>query len=156
MNIVLICMGHKMPVWINQGVEEYIRRLPSGFLRVVEIPLKKRSAKSDLARLRDEEGEKMLAALPVANARVLALDERGRQWNTRGLAEELDHWRRDGRDVALLVGGPEGLAPACLERAEAKWSLSALTLPHALARLIVVEQLYRAWSVLQGHPYHRD
>ncbi|MCA9052629.1 MAG: 23S rRNA (pseudouridine(1915)-N(3))-methyltransferase RlmH, partial [Planctomycetaceae bacterium] len=88
--------------------------------------------------------------------RVIALCVEGQRWSTPQLAERLDDWRLEGRDVAFLVGGPDGLSPACLERAELKWSLSPLTLPHGLVRVVVAEQLYRAWSILSGHPYHRE
>jgi 23S rRNA (pseudouridine1915-N3)-methyltransferase len=97
----------------------------------------------------------MLAALP-SGARVVALDEGGDPWRTRDLARRLEGWMRGGSDVALLVGGPDGLAPAVLERADERWCLSGLTLPHALVRVVVAESLYRAWSVLENHPYHRE
>ena len=97
----------------------------------------------------------MLDALP-RGAWVIALDEEGEAWNTRRLASEMQDWMRQGRDVALLVGGPDGLAPACRERAGQAWSLSPLTLPHALVRIVVAEQIYRAWSLNSNHPYHRD
>ncbi len=97
----------------------------------------------------------MLDALP-RGAWIIALDEGGEAWNTRRLASEMQAWIRQGRDVALLVGGPDGLAPACRERADRAWSLSPLTLPHALVRIVVAEQLYRAWSLNSNHPYHRD
>jgi 23S rRNA (pseudouridine1915-N3)-methyltransferase len=123
-------------------------------LRLVEIPAGKRGKGADIARITQQEGEKMLAALPKG-ARVVALDVKGRPWSTEVLSRELDAWRHDGRDVALLVGGPEGLAPECVARAEQRWSLSNLTLPHPLVRIVVAEQLYRAWSILHNHPYHR-
>ncbi|HEY5719007.1 MAG TPA: 23S rRNA (pseudouridine(1915)-N(3))-methyltransferase RlmH, partial [Gammaproteobacteria bacterium] len=99
--------------------------------------------------------ERMLAALPTG-ARVVALDVAGSAWDTPTLARQLERWRAGGSDVALLVGGADGLAPACLERAEQRWSLSPLTFPHMLVRVLVAEQLYRAWSLLSGHPYHRE
>ena len=96
----------------------------------------------------------MLAAVPPG-ATVIALDVRGKAWCTEGLATRLQEWLQGGRDIALLVGGPDGLADACLQRADLRWSLSALTLPHALVRVLLAEQLYRAWTVIKGHPYHR-
>lgn len=114
----------------------------------------KRTKAADTGRLIQQEGERMLGALPKG-ARVVALDVRGRPWSTQQLAGQLEAWMAGGRDVALLVGGPDGLAPECLERAEQTWSLSPLTLPHPLVRVVVAEQLYRAWSITQGHPYHR-
>ncbi len=155
MRISLIAVGTRMPAWVTQGYAEYARRLPADCaLRLVEIPAGKRGKGADIARITQQEGEKMLAALPK-RARVVALDVKGRPWSTEILSQELDAWRHDGRDVALLVGGPEGLAPECMARAEQRWSLSNLTLPHPLVRIVVAEQLYRAWSILHNHPYHR-
>lgn len=112
--------------------------------------------KSDSARVAVvREGERLLAHV-AASDRVVALDERGQSWSTRKLAEQLEGWRSDGRDVALLIGGPDGLSDGCLERAEQRWSLSALTFPHMLVRVLVAEQMYRAHSLLTNHPYHRD
>jgi 23S rRNA (pseudouridine1915-N3)-methyltransferase len=153
--IQLIAIGTRMPAWVSAGFLEYAKRMPPECpLEVVEIPLQKRGKGADIARLLRREGERMLAAIP-GGSRVLALDGRGRQWNTEELATELDRWLAGGRDLALLVGGPEGLAPACRQRAERLWSLSALTLPHPLVRVLVAEQIYRAWSIRSGHPYHR-
>jgi 23S rRNA (pseudouridine1915-N3)-methyltransferase len=155
MRISLIAVGTRMPDWVSQGYEEFARRLPADCsLQLVEIPAGKRSKGADLARIMQQEGERMLAALPKG-ARVVSLDVKGRPWSTEQLARELDAWRHDGRDVALLVGGPEGLAAECSARAEQRWSLSNLTLPHPLVRIVVAEQLYRAWSILHNHPYHR-
>lgn len=155
MNIHLIAVGERMPAWVQQGYAEYAKRLPPECaLRLIEIAPGRRSKGSDPARAIQEEGERMLAALPKG-ALVVALDERGREWSTLELAGQLRNWLQDGRDVALLVGGPDGLAPPCRSRAAQAWSLSRLTLPHPLVRIVVAEQLYRAWSVLQNHPYHR-
>jgi len=120
----------------------------------VEIPLQPRGKNPDIARLREAEGERMLRAAP-AGTRVIALDERGELLDTAAWSGALRQWLQDGRDVALLVGGPDGLAPACRARAESCWSLSRLTFPHPLVRVLVAEQLYRAWSLGAGHPYHR-
>jgi 23S rRNA (pseudouridine1915-N3)-methyltransferase len=155
MQISLIAVGTRMPAWVTQGYEEYARRLPSECsVKLVEIPAGKRSKGADLARIMRKEGEQTLAAVPKG-ARVVAMDVKGRAWSTEELARELERWQHDGRDVALLVGGPEGLAPECLNRAEQRWSLSNMTLPHPLVRIVVAEQLYRAWSILHNHPYHR-
>jgi len=156
MRIHLIAVGNRMPAWVEQGYNEYAKRLPSECsLELVEIAAGKRGKSADVARITEKEGQQMLAAIPKG-AYVLALDVTGRQWDTPQLAERLGDWLQGGRDVALLVGGPEGLAPACLERAEAKWSLSALTFPHPLVRVVLAEQLYRAWTILNNHPYHRQ
>lgn len=144
-----------MPGWVSDGYAEYTRRLPADCALILhEISPGKRGKGADLERVRREEGQRMLAAIP-RGARVIALEVGGRAWTTEQLATQLESWRGQGQDVALLVGGPEGLADACRARADLQWSLSPLTLPHPLVRVILAEQLYRAWSVLQGHPYHR-
>ncbi len=155
MRIHLIAVGTRMPAWVVQGYEEYARRLPAECaLHLVEIAAGKRGKNADIARVTRDEGERMLAAIPKG-ARVVALEVDGRAWSTEQVAEQLDGWRHAGGDLALLVGGPEGLAPACRAQAGQSWSLSPLTLPHPLVRILVAEQLYRAWSILQHHPYHR-
>lgn len=156
MNIHLIAVGTRMPAWVNDGYLEYARRMPRECaLRLVEVSPEKRGKKPDIARIRERECARLQAAVP-RGAGVLVLDERGRSWTTRELADRLAAWLGDGRDLALLVGGPDGLHPDCLNAANERWSLSPLTLPHPLVRVLVAEQLYRAWSLLQGHPYHRD
>jgi 23S rRNA (pseudouridine1915-N3)-methyltransferase len=155
MQIHLLAVGEKMPHWVREGFDEFARRLPPECaLRLVEIAPGRRGKGADLARAIRQEGERMLAALPKG-ARVVALEVEGRAWRTEQLAERLAGWLAGGQDLALLVGGPEGLAPACRARADERWSLSPLTLPHMLVRILIAEQLYRAWSILQGHPYHR-
>ncbi len=155
MLIHFICVGTRMPGWVESGYREYAKRLPAECaLRLREIPLGKRGKGMDLQRAVHDEGERMLTAVP-RDCLVLALDLGGRAWSTEQLAVQLDDWMASGRDLALLVGGPDGLAPNCLERADGRWSLSTLTLPHPLVRVMVAEQLYRAWSILRNHPYHR-
>lgn len=155
MRIHLIAIGQKMPRWVEQGYQEYAKRLPASCtLELIEIPMAQRGKNTDLRRAIDQEGKRQLAALP-ARATVVALDERGKPWSTRQLSDQLDDWLGSGDDVALLVGGPDGLAPECLARARQKWSLSPLTLPHPLVRVLLAEQIYRAWSLLNNHPYHR-
>ncbi len=156
MQLQLIAVGKQMPPWVQTGFTEYAKRLPSPWsLPLTEISRAERTKNADLPRLISAEGKQMLAAIPQGHY-VIALDVKGTSWSTEQLAEKLSHWQMDGvRGISFLVGGPEGLAPACLERADMHWSLSALTLPHPLVRVILAEQLYRAWSVLQGHPYHR-
>lgn len=156
MRIHLLAVGQKMPAWVAAGWDDFARRLPRDCaLQLVELAPGRRGPKADLARALRDEGERMLAAIPDG-ARVVALDVTGTAWDTPALARQLEAWRADGRDVALLVGGPEGLDPRCRARAETRWSLSALTLPHMLVRVVVAEALYRAWSVLSHHPYHRE
>lgn len=155
MRIHLLAVGERPDAWVEQGYREFARRLPPECaLRLTEVPAGRRTKGADVARLVEREGERLLAAVPPG-ALVIALDVRGSSWSTEQLAERLGQWMQDGRDVALLVGGPDGLASACLARADLRWSLSPLTLPHALVRVIVAEQVYRAWTVCRGHPYHR-
>lgn len=148
-------VGCRMPGWVDAGFREYAKRLPSECaLDLVEIAPGNRGKGADVGLARRLEGKRMLARLPKG-AQVIALDVRGHTWSTDQVARQLAGWMADGRDLALLVGGPEGLAEACVERAEHLWSLSPLTFSHPLVRVILAEQLYRAWSMLRGHPYHR-
>ena len=156
MRIHLLAVGTRLPAWQQQGFAAYARRLPRECaLHLIEIPKARRTRNQAAGEAMATEWERMRKALP-RDSRVVALDERGTMDATHTLAARLQRWLDDGRDVALLIGGPDGLAPAALQRAEASWSLSALTLPHGLVRVLVAEQLYRAWSVLAGHPYHRE
>lgn len=155
MRIRLLAVGNRMPDWVTAGYEEYARRLPADFqLELIELAPGHRGKNADLARAIRSEGDTMLAAIGKGD-RVVALDVKGRPWSTEQLAEQAESWRMDGRNISLLVGGPDGLDPRCLALADQKWSLSALTLPHPLVRVVLAEQLYRAWSILQGHPYHK-
>ena len=144
-----------MPAWVSEGYEEYARRLPPECrLHLTEVAPGARTKGADLARSVRDEGVRMLGAIPK-DTLVIALDARGVQWDTETLSQQLELWLGGGRDITLLVGGPEGLADNCLERAEQVWSLSKLTLPHPLVRIVLAEQIYRAWSILKKHPYHR-
>ena len=153
MKIRLLSVGTRLPGWINEGVATYARRLPhENALLLEEIPLsRKRGAATERVQ---EEGTRLLAKVDSTH-HVVTLDEAGTPYSSRELATELDRWRHLGADVALLVGGPDGLADACRARANGSWSLSRHTLPHGLVRVLVAEQLYRAWTMLTGHPYHR-
>ncbi|WP_445777771.1 23S rRNA (pseudouridine(1915)-N(3))-methyltransferase RlmH [Shewanella sp.] len=156
MKLQLIAVGTKMPDWVTRGFEEYQRRFPRDMaLELVEIPAGKRGKNADIARILHKEGELMLAAVAKGN-HIVRLDLPGKNWTTPDLAEQMTKWQLDGRDVSLLIGGPEGLSPACKEAANQSWCLSALTLPHPLVRVIVAESLYRAWSINNNHPYHRE
>lgn len=155
MRIHLIAAGTRMPSWVEAGYADYAGRLPPECRLVLkEIPLGTSRSGGDARKAMQEEGAKMLAALPEG-AGVTALEVRGRPLDTEALAKLLNQWLQEGRDQALLVGGPDGLAPECVAQAGFKWSLSPLTLPHGLVRVVVAEQLYRAWSILKNHPYHR-
>lgn len=155
MRIRLIAVGTKMPDWVEQGYGEYAKRLPRDCtVELVELPLGPRGKSSSTAVAMEREGQAMMAAIGKGD-RVIALDVKGKAWSTEQLARNLDEWRMSGANYSLLIGGPDGLAPECLALAEAKWSLSALTLPHPLVRILVIEQLYRAYSILHNHPYHK-
>ncbi len=156
MKVKLVAVGSKMPDWVATGCQEYQKRLPPQLNpSIIEIPLGPRGKSADLRKAINQEGQQMLAAL-ASDDKVIALDVKGKSWSTEQLAQNMADWRMDGRNISLLVGGPDGLAADCLQRAESCWSLSALTLPHPLVRVILMEQLYRAWSIISNHPYHRQ
>lgn len=155
MRLRLICVGQKMPDWVTRGYGDYARRMPPELpLELVEIPMAHRGKNPDIARLMQREGEAILSAAGSRD-RVVALEVGGRSWSTEQLAGQLEKWQQDGRDVSFLVGGPDGLSAECRQRADQQWSLSPLTLPHPLVRILLAEQLYRAWTVTRNHPYHR-
>ncbi|SFN68674.1 23S rRNA (pseudouridine-1915-N(3)-) methyltransferase [Izhakiella capsodis] len=156
MKLQLVAVGTRMPGWVHTGFMEYLRRFPKDMpFELLEIPAGKRGKNADIKRILEKEGEQMLAATGKGN-RIVSLDIPGQPWETPQLAVQLERWKQDGRDVSLLIGGPEGLAPACKAAAEQSWSLSPLTLPHPLVRVLVAESLYRAWSITANHPYHRE
>jgi 23S rRNA (pseudouridine1915-N3)-methyltransferase len=155
MRIRLLTITQKTPSWIQEGYTDYIKRLPAACtLELVEIHAEKRLANADIKRITEREGEKMLSCIKPHHY-VIALDVKGALWSTEQLSQQLANWQQAGRNIDLLVGGPEGLAPACLLKANEKWSLSPLTFPHIIVRLLVAEQIYRAWTILEKHPYHR-
>ena len=155
MRIVLIAVGVRMPAWVQASYADYAGRLPREWgLRLTEVAPARHAKKADRKRLLQQEAERLRAAIP-AGARTVALDVTGEQWDTPELAARLSDWLNGGRDLALLVGGPEGIDPSLLAAAEQRWSLSKLTFPHPLVRVMLAEQLYRAWSILHNHPYHR-
>lgn len=144
-----------MPSWVGEGFREYADRLPPTLsLQLVELPLGQRGKQGDSRKALEQEGQRMAKAIPP-QGHVVALEPGGRQLSTEELAQRLHAWQQLGRDVALLVGGPDGLAPQCRARADETWSLSKLTFPHMLVRVLVAEQLYRAWTILTRHPYHK-
>lgn len=152
MLITLLSIGKKMPDWVDAGFAEYARRMTGDCrIRLHEIAQVKQGA---AAAIREKEGLKLLRAIP-GNSTVIALDVQGQCWSTEDTARQLSVWKESGRDVCLLAGGPEGLSPGCLAVSNQRWSLSPLTFPHPLVRVIVAEQLYRAESILRSHPYHR-
>jgi 23S rRNA (pseudouridine1915-N3)-methyltransferase len=154
MKLIIVAVGHRMPAWVDAGFTEYASRMPRE-MRVELIALKPAARNAGAARAIESEGRSILAAVPARCTRV-ALDERGTAFTTAELARRLARWRESGRNVAFLVGGADGLAAAVKKSSDAVWSLTALTLPHGLVRVVLAEQLYRAASILHNHPYHRE
>lgn len=155
MRISVITVGGKMPGWVAEAVAEYSKRLPRELrLDWRELPLARRGRDAQAAALRVREGEQILKAIPAGD-RVVALEVQGESWSTPQLAAQLQDWQMGGANISLLIGGPDGLSDDCLAQAERRWSLSALTLPHPLVRVLLAEQLYRAWTITVKHPYHR-
>lgn len=155
MRITLFAVGQRMPAWISEGFGDYIRRLKARLpVELVEIPAVRRSS-GDVDRARAEEGRRLLAVLRPQQ-HVVALDEHGRQRTSLELSKWLGQRMQSGSDLCFLVGGADGFAPEVLARAQERWSLSSLTLPHALVRVVFAEQIYRAVTLLDGHPYHRE
>jgi len=155
MKIRLLAVGNKMPAWVEQGYQEYTRRLPRDCsLELVEISPGHRGKNASMEKAMQQEAEALKKAIrPGEHVVALAVD--GKPWSTETLSQQLEGWRNQGGDVALLVGGPDGMTPEILRLAKQRWSLSALTLPHPLVRVLLAEQIYRAWTILQGHPYHK-
>ena len=145
-----------MPTWIGSGFFEYAKRLPKNYqLNLIEIPALKRTKSTNVKQIIEEEGLQLLATAPK-NTLIIALDEHGKEWTTLELTKKLDTWHNEQQDISLLIGGPDGLSSDCLRKAQATWSLSKLTLPHQLVKIFIAEQIYRAWSIINKHPYHRN
>jgi len=154
--VTILSVGHKMPAWISDGFHEYARRMPPEVrVDLVELKPEERGAGKNEARAKAVEGERLLAAVPDGGT-LVALDERGKAVTTKGLSVMLGEWMRDASHPVFAIGGADGLDEAVKERAAKLISLSSLTLPHALVRVVLAEQLYRAWSILARHPYHRE
>ncbi len=155
MHIRLIAVGDRQPSWVDDAFDNYAQRLPRQWkFRLSTIATAQRSKGKDTAAAVDAEGRKVLDSLKTAE-QVVVLDERGTQVTSTGLAEILSSWQSSGRDLSFVIGGPDGVSEAVTARADFRWALSRLTLPHGLARVLFVEQLYRAWTVSTAHPYHR-
>ena len=158
MKFHVVAVGHRMPAWIGAGFEEYARRMPrDARLALTEIKPENRGsgAAPAVERILQAEHKRILGALP-ADCYKVVLDERGKEFSTRQLASNITRWRETGRDIAFIIGGADGTAAALKREADMLWSLSPLTLPHALVRVVLAEQLYRAMSILNNHPYHRE
>jgi 23S rRNA (pseudouridine1915-N3)-methyltransferase len=155
MKFLIFAVGNKMPKWVEAGFEEYARRMPhEATIELMEIKPEKRGEGKKVEQLLVAEAARILAALP-SKCRIVAMDERGRQWTTAKLADSITGWMRNGGDTAFLVGGADGLDANIKNLADEVLALSAMTLPHGLARIMLAEQLYRAVSLINGHPYHR-
>ena len=156
MHIRLLAVGDRQPSWVDDATGVYTARFPREWkFRLDTIPTVRRQRNDKSRQAMEAEGEQILARLDRSELVVL-LDEQGRQLYSRGLAAKLGDWQNDGRDVCFVIGGPDGVSDTCRQRADFTWSLSQLTLPHGLARVLLMEQLYRAHALQTGHPYHRD
>jgi 23S rRNA (pseudouridine1915-N3)-methyltransferase len=156
MKLAVLAVGTRMPSWIEEGYREYAKRMPRrAKLELAEIKPEPRSSGKSVAQLLAAEADRIRAALPKG-ARVIALDERGKDLGTAALAAHLEEWMQAGGPVAFLIGGADGLDPALKRSSAMQLRLSSMTLPHGLARVLLAEQLYRALSIIDGHPYHRD
>lgn len=156
MLIKVAAIGQRMPQWVASAWQEYARRFPPGLrLEIAEIPMQRRGKNADIDRLRHLEGQALIDAVPKS-AMTIALDINGKKWSTTELAAQFETWMSAGRDVCIFIGGPDGLSKDCLSSVDNKWSLGPLTLPHPLVRVVLAEQLYRAWSIVNHHPYHRE
>jgi len=152
----VIAVGDRQPSWVDEAFDTYSRRFPRqwGF-RLDRIATVRRTKNDRSKSAMEAEGEQILAKTN-ADEQVVLLDERGKQLTSQALANRLSDWQSDGRNLCFVIGGPDGVSPACRDRADFIWSLSDLTLPHGLARVLFAEQMYRAWSLQTGHPYHRE
>lgn len=156
MHIRVLAVGDRQPAWVDEAFVAYTQRLPHEWkfrLDVVATAHRKKNDKS--GRATETEGDLLLSKLKTDEQMIL-LDERGKSFSSKGLSEQLAKWQGAGRDLCFVIGGPDGVSTRCRERASLVWSLSQLTLPHGLARVLLAEQLYRAWSLQTGHPYHRE
>ncbi|MDI1351368.1 MAG: 23S rRNA (pseudouridine(1915)-N(3))-methyltransferase RlmH [bacterium] len=155
LKITIITLGNKMPDWVNQGANEYAKRFNDGIqLKLIEIPLFRRSKSTDLSRIMEKEASLIKEAFPN-NARIIALDIEGKSFSSDGLALRLTQLQQLSSHFCFIVGGPEGLTSETINLCDERWSLSKLTLPHPLVRIILLETLYRAWSIINNHPYHK-
>jgi 23S rRNA (pseudouridine1915-N3)-methyltransferase len=155
MPVKILSIGTKMPAWINEAYAEYAKRLPKDYaLNLIEIPAQKRSNNADTEAILKKESQSILEHIKPTDF-VMALDVKGQSLSTEQLAQKLQSWHDQSQSIVLIIGGPEGLAEPCLKRANYRWSLSQLTFPHPLVRVILAEQVYRAWSIITRHPYHR-
>lgn len=154
MKIHILAIGNKMPGWVEAGCEEYHKRLPKGMVTIQSLAPAKRGKTTSTQNVIETESQRLVEAIPP-NYVSVALDKSGASWSTEQLSQQISHWQMQGQSVALLIGGPDGMSQNCIQQAQQVWSLSALTLPHPLVRILLLEQIYRAWSLLNNHPYHK-
>ena len=155
LKITIITLGNKMPSWVTEGSNDYAKRFNDGIqLKVIEIPIIRRSKSSDLGRILEKESHLIKEALP-SNARLIALDINGKTFGSEELAVKITQLQQISSHLCFLIGGPEGLTTETLSLCHERWSLSKLTLPHPLVRIILLETLYRSWSIINNHPYHK-
>ncbi len=156
MRIHLIAVGKKMPEWVNSGFSEFSKRMPPELqINLAEITPSVRNKTTPIEKNIKEEGKRIQSAIP-SNSRLIVLDEKGKKFSSIELSKKMEEWFPQGQDIAIVIGGADGIDDRIKQQADETWSLSSFTLPHALVRVIVAEQLYRAWSILKGHPYHRE
>ena len=155
MQIYVVAVGDKSPTWVEAGVTEYLSRMPHECkVKLVTVATTKRAKNISISQAQKREQALLLKNTPNNSYRI-ALDERGKEWTTTELASKLEAWMQSTPVVTLYIGGPDGFTPDFLNHVDLVMSLSLITMPHMLVRLVLVEQLYRAWTVTQGHPYHR-
>ena len=156
MRIHLIAVGKKMPEWVNSGFLEFSKRMPPELqINLIEITPSVRNKTTPIEKNIKEEGERIQSAIP-SNSRLIVLDEKGKNFSSIELSKKMEEWFPQGQDIAIIIGGADSIDPTIKQQADEKWSLSSFTLPHALVRVVITEQLYRAWSILKRHPYHRE
>ena len=169
MHISIIAIGNRNPAWVSEPCNDYLQRMPSEWrVRLIELPAEKRSKNLSLSVVKTRETVRLLEAVPRGN-RIVVMDEHGAELSTRKLAAKLGQWQQSGEDISIVIGGADGIDFDVFKEpskhglkslpkpvADWRWSLSQLTLPHLMVRIILVEQLYRAWSIQVGHPYHRE
>ena len=156
MQIQLINVAQKMPAWVEAGCADYARRMPRELgLTQVTVPLASSRTQQSAERRRDREAQQILSRLRPGSLSI-ALDDRGEAWSSSDWSQQLQRWMSEFSQVNLIIGGPDGLSPQCLDACRLRVSLGRMTMPHGLAKVVLLEQLYRAWTIYQGHPYHRE
>ncbi len=155
MRIQIIAVGERMPSWVQEGYQEYVKRIASGLsLSLVEISAEKRNKSSNTQKILQKEAQRMLQAVGKDHY-IIALDKGGQSWSTEKLANKIRGWQQDGTNISILIGGPEGMTTELLQQAQLKLSFSAMTFPHPIIRVMLAEQIYRAYSIINNHPYHK-